>query len=96
MSTSCVCQVIVCCRYNILIMIACGHCFRWGQLKDLPKMGALSLVKDGDSVLTNLGLGTSDYSELMIQLVVLSGIYLSMSWIGLSFFGPSFITTKGG
>lgn len=65
--------------------------YRWGQLKDLPKMGALSLVKDGDNVLVNLGLGEAEYPELMQMLVVLSGIYLSLSWVGLSFFGPSFI-----
>ena len=66
---------------------------RWGQLKDLPKMGALALVQDGDSVLANLGLGNANYSDLMMKLWVLSGIYISISWFGLSFFGPSFIDT---
>ena len=66
---------------------------RWGQVKDLPKMGALAMVKDGDNVLMNLGLGTVEYSDLMKKLAMLSGIYLSMSWFGLSYFGPTFIDT---
>ena len=56
-------------------------------------MGALALVQDGDSVLANLGLGNANYSDLMTKLWVLSGIYISISWFGLSFFGPSFIDT---
>lgn len=55
----------------------CNH-FRWGQIKDLPRMGALSMVKDGNEVLLNLGLGTSEYSELVMNLVVLASIYLSI------------------
>ncbi|KAL3800892.1 hypothetical protein ACHAW5_002043 [Stephanodiscus triporus] len=64
-----------------------------GQLKDLPKMGALALVQNGDDVLTNLGLGTAKYADLMRQLGILSAFYLMMSWFGLSYFGPSFIDT---
>ena len=64
---------------------------RWGQLKDLPKMGALAMVQDGDSVLLNLGLGNAKYSEKMKRLAYLAGIYLCLSLMGLSFFGPSFI-----
>ena len=54
-------------------------------------MGALAMVQDGDQVLLNLGLGNANYSEKMKKLALLAGIYLSLSWIGLSFFGPSFI-----
>mmetsp|Transcript_25215 Transcript_25215/g.60645 ORF Transcript_25215/g.60645 Transcript_25215/m.60645 type:complete len:409 (-) Transcript_25215:92-1318(-) len=65
----------------------------WGKVKDLPQMGALAMVQDGDSVLVNLGLGTAKYWDLAKNLLVLSGIYLSISLIGLSYFGPSFIDT---
>lgn len=41
-------------------------------------MGALSMVKDGNEVLLNLGLGTLEYSELVMNLVVLASIYLSI------------------
>lgn len=68
----------------------------WGQLKDLPKLGALAIVRDGDTVLTSLGLGLQDYSTLMMKLVYLSGIYLSISWIGLTFFRPTFVNTTNG
>jgi len=63
------------------------------QLKDLPKMGALALVQNGDDVLTNLGLGTAKYAGLIRQLRILFGVYLMLSWFGLSYFGPSFIDT---
>ena len=36
------------------------------------------MVKDGNEVLLNLGLGTSEYSELVMNLVVLASIYLSI------------------
>lgn len=62
-------------------------------MKDLPKMGALAMVKDGDNVLKNLGLGNAEYSDLMEKLGLLSSIYLFMSWVGLSWFGPSFMDT---
>ena len=63
----------------------------WGRLQDLPKMGALAFVKNGNDVLTNLGLGKATYTELMDHLGLLSGIYVTISWIGLSFFRPTFI-----
>ena len=47
-------------------------------------MGALALVQNGDDVLANLGLGTAKYEDLMTRLGLLSGIYLSLSWFGLS------------
>lgn len=36
------------------------------------------MVKDGNEVLLNLGLGTLEYSELVMNLVVLASIYLSI------------------
>jgi len=63
------------------------------SLKDHPKMGALALVQNGDDVLTNLGLGTAKYIDLRRHLGMLSCVYLTLSWFGLSYFGPSFIDT---
>lgn len=54
-------------------------------------MGGLALVKDGNEVLKNLGLETASYSDLMNNLASLSGLYLLISWLGLSFFGPKFM-----
>jgi hypothetical protein len=61
--------------------------FRRGRnlLRDLPKMGALALVQNGDQVLDELGLGQDDYSGQMKHLAVLSLVNLLLSWIGLRF-----------
>ena len=56
-------------------------------LRDLPKMGALALVKNGDQVLKELGLGNETYSGAMRHLIFLSAANLIISWIGLSFHG---------
>jgi hypothetical protein len=56
-------------------------------LRDLPKMGALALVKNGDQVLQELGLGNETYSGAMRHLIFLSAANLIISWIGLSFHG---------
>ena len=58
-------------------------------LQDLPKMGALALVKNGDQVLTALGLGDKTYEGAMWHLVHLSLANLFISWIGLNLIGPS-------
>lgn len=71
-----------------------GERNRWGQLrelKDLPAMGALAVVKNGDEVLANLGLEDAQYSKLIQNLVWLSMGYLAFSWAGLKLFGPSFV-----
>ena len=52
-------------------------------LKDLPKMGGLALVKNGEQVLTALGLGDETYEGSMRHLAVLSVANLALSWIGL-------------
>jgi len=44
--------------------------YRWGQFKDLPKMGALALVQNGDDVLTNLDRGTAKYADLIREVVI--------------------------
>ena len=51
------------------------------------------MVKNGNEVLQNLGLGNANYSELMGKLAILSGVYLLSSWAGLCFGGPKFMDT---
>lgn len=62
-----------------------GGFFRRGRnmLKDLPRMGALALVQNGDQVLDELGLGSETYEGAMKHLVFLSATNLLISWIGL-------------
>jgi len=70
-----------------------GKGTRWGlgrRLKDLPRMGGLALVKNGDQVLDALGLADRSYETVMKELLILSGGNLLVSWFGLSFFGPKF------
>jgi hypothetical protein len=52
-------------------------------LKDLPKMGALALVKNGDQVLEELGLAKDTYKSAMLHLATLSAANLLLSWLGL-------------
>jgi hypothetical protein len=61
--------------------------FRRGRnlLRDLPKMGALAFVQNGDQVLDELGLGRDDYRGQMNHLAILSLVNLLLSWIGLRF-----------
>jgi hypothetical protein len=61
--------------------------FRRGRnlVRDLPKMGALALVQNGDQVLDELGLGQDDYHSTMKHLAMISLLNLLLSWIGLSF-----------
>jgi hypothetical protein len=54
-------------------------------------MGGLALVKDGNEVLSNLGLENASYSDLMNNLALLSGVYLMVSWLGLTFGGSNFV-----
>ena len=65
----------------------------WGNLKELPRMGGLAMVRDGDEVLDALGLGTANYDEIMKNLAKLSGVFLVFSWLGLAFGGPRFQQT---
>jgi ABC-type multidrug transport system ATPase subunit len=62
-----------------------GNVFTRGRrmLRDLPKMGALALVQNGDQVLDELGLGEKDYRGAMKHLAILSFGNLILSWIGL-------------
>lgn len=62
----------------------------WQRFKDLPKIGGLALVRNGDQVLDALGLGNANYETVMKNLAVLSGTYLLLSWLGLVVTGASF------
>ncbi len=65
--------------------------FRRGRntLRDLPKMGALALVKNGDQVLQELGLSHETYAGAMRHLIYLSAANLIISWIGLNIQGAA-------
>ena len=52
-------------------------------LRDLPKMGALALVKNGDQVLEELGLAKDTYRSAMWHLAAISAANLLLSWFGL-------------
>ena len=54
-----------------------------GTLADLPKMGALALVRNGDQVLDEPGLAEETYGGTMQQLGYLAATNLLISWIGL-------------
>ncbi|CAJ1958572.1 unnamed protein product [Cylindrotheca closterium] len=53
------------------------------MMRDLPKMGGLALVKNGNQVLQELGLADETYAGVMKQLGVLSLVNLAISLIGL-------------
>lgn len=55
---------------------------RW-RLSDLPRMGALAMVKNGDQVLDALGLADATYIDLMKNLAILSAVNFFISWLGL-------------
>lgn len=66
-----------------------GMCFeKEGQskswnLRELPRMGALALVRNGDDVLRALGLSKKTFHECIHELGIMSLISLASSWIGL-------------
>jgi len=60
------------------------------NLRDLPRMGGLALVRNGDEVLDALGLADKGYRGVMKDLAVLSGMNMIISWLGLKFYGPKF------
>ena len=68
---------------------------RWQALRDLPKMGGLALVKNGNQVLEALGLSSLTYEVIMERLTMLASISLLLSWFGLTWFGPSFVDSTG-
>jgi len=56
---------------------------RWNW-KELPKMGGLALVRNGDQVLDALGLKDKSYEGMMNSMVLFSAFNLLFSWFGLS------------
>jgi hypothetical protein len=56
----------------------------FSKVRDLPKMGGLALVQNGDQVIQALGLAEQTYANAMWRLGVLSGGFTFMSWIGLA------------
>ena len=56
----------------------------FSKVRDLPKMGGLAMVQNGDQVIEALGLADKTYGNAMQHLAVLCGGYLMLSWIGLA------------
>ena len=54
------------------------------KVRDLPRMGGLALVKNGDQVIEALGLAGQTYTNAMKHLASLCGGYLVLSWVGLA------------
>lgn len=55
----------------------------FGRIRDLPRMGGLAMVRNGDQVLEALGLQDKGYVRVMQHLGVLSAAYLAVSWLGM-------------
>ena len=67
---------------------------RW-SLRELPKMGGLALVQNGDQVLEALALHKKTYSGVMRDLATISALNLFLSWVGLTFFGSNYVEASG-
>jgi ABC-type multidrug transport system ATPase subunit len=58
----------------------------WFQrFADLPRMGGLAMVRNGDQVIEALGLADKNYAVIMKQLAMLSLGNLAVGWLGLLF-----------
>jgi len=68
---------------------------RW-RVRDLPKMGGLALVRNGDQVVDALGLSSKTYNGVMWDLATVSAFNLVVSWIGLSLSCGSHFTHASG
>lgn len=64
------------------------------RFRDLPKMGGLALVQDGNQVLDALGLKHKTFDGLIQNMTKLTFINLAISWIGLTFVGPKFLNAQ--
>ena len=56
----------------------------FSKVRDLPRMGGLAMVENGDQVIEALGLVGQTYGNAMQHLGVLCGGYLVLSWVGLA------------
>lgn len=63
--------------------------------RDLPRMGGLALVRNGDQVIEALGLQNKNYSGMMKRMLILSVSNLILSWFGLSCCGTQFVKANG-
>eukprot|EP00814_Leptocylindrus_danicus_P009669 CAMPEP_0116011248 /NCGR_PEP_ID=MMETSP0321-20121206/4461_1 /TAXON_ID=163516 /ORGANISM="Leptocylindrus danicus var. danicus, Strain B650" /LENGTH=748 /DNA_ID=CAMNT_0003480457 /DNA_START=81 /DNA_END=2327 /DNA_ORIENTATION=- len=64
-------------------------------LTDVPRMGGLALVENGDQVLDALGLAGKSWEDSMWALAKLTGANLLLCLFGLSFCSPSVINSRG-
>jgi ABC-type multidrug transport system ATPase subunit len=55
----------------------------WERIRDLPKFGAFTMVKNGDQILQSLGLEGATYDRAVRRMIILSFSNLFLSWIGL-------------
>jgi ABC-type multidrug transport system ATPase subunit len=55
------------------------------KIKAVFRMGGLALVKSGDEILEELGLGNDTYRGELINLAVISFLFLVIAWLGLMF-----------
>ena len=62
----------------------------FSRVRDLPRMGGLAMVENGDQVIEALGLAEQTYANAMKHLGVLCTGYLVLSWAGLAmqYWGP--------
>jgi len=67
---------------------------RW-SIRELPKMGGLALVQNGDQVLEALALHQKTYSGIMQDLAAISALNMFLSWVGLTFFGSNYVEASG-
>ena len=63
----------------------------WRQrVRDLPKIGAFAMVRNGDQILDVLGLKDARLDDILKSMAILSGANLLVSWVGLA------VTSRGG
>ena len=60
-----------------------GMRFKRGDWRNLPRMGGLAMVRNGEQVLDALGLAGKDFDTTMKNLGTLSVGYLAASWVGM-------------
>ncbi|CAB9504643.1 Putative white-brown complex homolog protein 30 [Seminavis robusta] len=54
------------------------------QVRDLPRMGGLALVKNGDETLAALGLSSVNFDAVVSHLITLNLVNFGLCWLGLS------------
>jgi len=64
------------------------------KFRDLPRMGALAMVQDGNQVLDALGLATSTFQNSLRPLIILTCCNLFITFVGLNLSQPQFIQAR--